>query len=132
MNVGKALAKKIYFTVDSLSYIEETRQCVTDFVITVDGIKTIVLQLSSSAAGCDELPPVTTKQLANVYAIPLTYLINLTLSQGDYSTELKLAKALPIYKAVGEKQISNYRPISILMPYFSKIMFTRKLFLIKY
>ena len=60
------------------------------------------------------------KQLFDVYAIPLPYLINLSISQGDFPNDLKLAKVLPIYKADDEKQISNYRPITIL-PYFSKI-----------
>ena len=51
--------------------------CNTDFVITVDEIKTIVSQSNNSAAGYDELPPVIMKKMSDVYAIPLTYLINL-------------------------------------------------------
>ena len=68
----------------------------------------------------DQLPPVIMKQLSDVYAIPLTYLINLSISQGNFPNELKLDIVLPIFKADEEKQISNYRAISIL-PYFSKM-----------
>ena len=40
--------------------------------------------------------------------------------QGDFPSELKLAKVLPIYKSEEEHFTQNYRPISVL-PYFSKI-----------
>ena len=54
------------------------------------------------------------------YLIPLTHLINLSIVQGDFPNELKLAKVLPIYKSEEEHFTQNYRPISVL-PYFSKI-----------
>ena len=60
------------------------------------------------------------KQLSNEYVIPLTHLINLSIVQGDFPSELKLAKVLPIYKSEEEHFTQNYRPISVL-PYFSKI-----------
>ena len=53
------------------------------------------------------------------YVIPLTHLINLSIVQGDFPNELKLAKVLPIYKSEEEHFTQNYRPISVL-PYFSK------------
>ena len=60
------------------------------------------------------------KQLTNEYVLPLTHLINLSIVQGDFPNELKLAKVLPIYKSAEEHFTQNYRPISVL-PYFSKI-----------
>ena len=60
------------------------------------------------------------KQLTNEYVIPLTHLINLSIVQGDFPTELKLAKVLPIYKPEEGHFTQHYRPISVL-PYFSKI-----------
>ena len=61
---------------------------------TVDDIKTIVSQLNNSAAGHDELPPSIMKQLCNEYCIPLSYIINSPIVQGDFPEELKLAKVL--------------------------------------
>ena len=60
------------------------------------------------------------KQCSDLYIHPLTHLINLSLKQGVFPQELKLAKVLPIYKSGNKQLIQNYRPISIL-PYFSKI-----------
>ena len=47
-NVGQTLVKKINFSVDPLSYIEETRQSISDF--DVDEIKAIASQLRSTSA----------------------------------------------------------------------------------
>ena len=47
-------------------------------------------------------------------------MINLTIVQGDFPDEMKLAKVLPIYKSENEQLVQNYRSISVL-PYFSKI-----------
>ena len=60
------------------------------------------------------------KQSTNEFVIPLTHLINLSTVQGDFPSELKLAKVLPIYKSDEEHFTQNYRPISVLL-YFSKI-----------
>ena len=50
----------------------------------------------------------------------LTYLINLSINEGVFPDELKMAKVIPIYTSDNEQSINNYRPISVL-PYFSKI-----------
>ena len=50
----------------------------------------------------------------------MTYLLNLSITQGVFPNELKLAKIIPLYKAGNKSSIDNYRPISVL-PYFSKL-----------
>ena len=50
----------------------------------------------------------------------LLHVTNLSISQGTFPRELKIAKVLPLYKAKDKMFISNYRPVSIL-PIFSKI-----------
>ena len=52
------------------------------------------------------------KQVSNEYCVPLTHLINLSVLQGDFPSEMKLVKVLPIYKADNHQIIQNYRPIS--------------------
>ena len=47
----------------------------------------------------------------------ITYMINLSIVQGDFTDEMKLAMN---YKSENEQLDQNYRPISVL-PYFSKI-----------
>ena len=44
---------------------------------------------------------------SNEYVIPRTHLINLSIVQGDFPKELKLAKVLPIYKSEEEHFTQN-------------------------
>ena len=105
---------------DLLSYVERSNECITDNVITVDDVKSIVSQLHNSAAGHDDLPPSIMKQLCTKYCVPLTYIINLSITRGVFPEELKLAKVLPIYKNDDEQIIQNDRPISVLSFYSKK------------
>ena len=120
VNVGKSLAQKITSTDDPLSYIDYNNLCISELVVSENCVKTVISQLNNSAPGHDGLPPSIMKQLTNEYVIPLTHLTNLSVVQGDFPSELKLAKVLPIYKSEEEHFTQNYRPISVL-PYFSKI-----------
>ena len=120
INVGKSLANTIVSQIDPLSYIDKSKTCVTDISVTVNEVKAIVSQLNNSAAGPDDLPASIMKQVSNEYCIPLTHLINLSVLQGDFPSEMKLAKVLPIYKADNHQLIQNYRPISVLN-FFSKV-----------
>ena len=53
----------------------------------------------------------------------MTYLVNISIKQGIFPGELKMAKVFPIFKSNGEQYITNYRPISVLN-FFSKIFET--------
>ena len=44
----------------------------------------------------------------------LTHVINLSITQGIFPKELKLAKVIPVYKAEDPHIYGNYRPISLL------------------
>ena len=50
----------------------------------------------------------------------LVHLINLSLKQGIFPHELKVAKVIPVYKSEDSHIFGNYRPIS-LPPTFSKV-----------
>ena len=60
------------------------------------------------------------KQCADKYIVPLTHIINLSITDRYFPEEFKLSKVLPIFKSGDEQNIQNYRPISILS-FFSKI-----------
>jgi len=58
---------------------------------------------------------------ANSMVAPiLSVLINTSLEQGVFPSDLKLAKVIPLHKGGSRSDLSNYRPISLL-PLFSKI-----------
>ena len=59
------------------------------------------------------------KQFVNEYIIPLTYLINLSIVEGDFPDKVKLAKVLPSYKFENEQLVQNYRSTSVCS-YFEK------------
>ena len=61
------------------------------------------------------------KDLKYALSFPLSIIINNSLAMGLVPNMAKLAKIIPIYKAKDKKDISNYRPISIL-PVISKIL----------
>ena len=44
----------------------------------------------------------------------------MSITQGNFPNELKIARVIPLYKGEDTQLIENYRPISVL-PYFSKI-----------
>ena len=59
---------------------------------------------------------------------PLTYVCNLSLTQGVFPDELKLANVLPLYKNYDPYAFSNYRPVSllnVLSKVFEKVMYNR-------
>ena len=58
----------------------------------------------------------------------LEHLINLSLTQGIFPNELKIARVVPIFKSDDPCLLTNYRPISILSvvsKIFEKVMHTR-------
>ena len=83
-------------------------------------ILNVIAQLKNSAAGHDSLPGSIMKQCEDKYIVPLTHIINLSITKGYFPEEFKLAKVLPIFKSGDEQNIQNYRPISIVS-FFSKI-----------
>ena len=50
-------------------------ECITDLLVTVDDVMTVISQLNNSAAGHDGLQASIMKKLSNDYAIPLTHCI---------------------------------------------------------
>ena len=55
----------------------------------------------------------------------LSYVFNLSLSQGEFITFFKHAKVIPIFKIRNTKNAENYRPISLLSKILEKIVHRR-------
>ena len=66
----------------------------------------------------DEFPTFVAKPSIDNYVMPLTHIINKSLKEGVFPSELKLAKVVPIFKASATNKITNYRPISVLSFFF--------------
>lgn len=52
---------------------------------------------------------------------PLTHIFNLSLQNGQFPHQMKIAKVIPLYKTGDKHHFTNYRPVSLL-PQFSKIL----------
>ena len=71
--------------------------------------------------GCDSIPSFILKHLSkNVISI-LSYIFNQSLSQEKFISCFKHTKVIPLFKKGCPKDVSNYRPISLLSC-FSKII----------
>ena len=73
------------------------------------------------AQGLDDIPPGLLKDAASLIAKPLTYVINMSLTEGVVPKDWKAAKVTPLHKSGPSAEIENYRPISVL-PALSKIL----------
>ncbi len=73
------------------------------------------------SCGHDGISSVLLKSVKHEIAVPLTLLINKSLSCGEVPDQMKLAKIIPIYKSKDKQLLNNYRPISLL-PTTSKIL----------
>ena len=81
----------------------------------VSGIK------KSKSTSIDNISSIVVKKVIFYITKPLLYIFNLSLTTGIVPTNLKIAKVIPVYKKGGNRNILNYRPISIL-PFFSKVL----------
>ena len=121
VNVGRLLTEDIDCYANPLYYVQNNLNSMCIHEITAAEVMTVISTLNNSTAGHDGIPSFIIKQCINEYITPLTYLLNLSINEGIFPDELKIAKVIPIYKSDNEQSINNYRPISVL-PYSSKIL----------
>ena len=80
----------------------------TEVVSMIEKLKT------SKACGPNSIPSKILKSNVKILAEPLNYLLNLSLTQGNFPRFLKKADVCPIYKKNDKSKCENYRPISLL------------------
>ncbi|XP_065675574.1 uncharacterized protein LOC136091789 [Hydra vulgaris] len=123
INIGKKLAGAIpegkksfkFFLQKSDSFMEESELLIDELRLAISMLKT------NKSAGLDEVNPDVVKAVSDIIEKPLFKIFNLSLKNGIFPDQLKLAKIIPIYKGGDDSIKSNYRPISILSC-FSKIL----------
>ncbi|XP_065652667.1 uncharacterized protein LOC136079922 [Hydra vulgaris] len=123
INIGKELAGAIpegkksfkFFWKKSDSFMEESELLIDELRLAISMLKT------NKSAGLDEVNPDVVKAVSDIIEKPLFKIFNLSLKNGIFPDQLKLAKIIPIYKGGDDSIKSNFRPISILSC-FSKIL----------
>ena len=85
-------------------------------------IYNIIMELKNSdSSGLDNLSSNLIKQSVCYLVRPLTFLINLSLSEGTFPSVLKTARVFPLHKKGDNTLSENYRPVALLST-ISKIL----------
>ena len=83
--------------------------------VSEEDIEKILLSLDTSkAAGMDQIPAKFLRDGAEVLALPLGNIINLSIKLSTFPEECKIAKLKPIFKKGARADPKNYGPISLL------------------
>ena len=122
-HIGPNLAKNIPGNSTAFSKYLKNNYTESFFITHIkdDEVRKIVMSLKDGAPGIDGIPASVLKHSVDLIASPLSHICQLSLDEGYFPTELKLAKIIPLYKANDPSLFNNYRPISLLSV-FSKIL----------
>ena len=96
--------------------------------MTCSEIHNIIVNLKNDAPGYDEINTSIPKYISENIVDPLVYLCNLSLQQGIFPWELKLANVLSFYKNDDPFMFNNHRPVSllcVLSKVFENVMYSR-------
>ena len=96
--------------------------------VTFEEMNNFISSLKNGAAGWDEFTPQMIKEIRSSINSPLVHICNLSLQQGLFPNELKIANVLPLFKACDPCVFNNYRPVSllcVLSKVYEKMMYNR-------
>ena len=89
--------------------------------LTDDEIKEALRSLKpNKSPGYDNVSSSVVNETSHIFFTSLKYIFNLSLQQGIFPENLKIAKVSPIYKKDEKFLLTNYRAILVL-PCFSKL-----------
>ena len=122
-NVGPSLANKIPSDNRSPTIFMNNRVINTMVLneVVQDEVKLVIKNLKEGSCGWDGLSATVLKASYASFIEPLTHVLNMSISQGIFPNELKVARVVPLFKSGDPMIFSNYRPVSVL-PVFSKIL----------
>ena len=123
VNIGPSTAEKIpYSDVSPNSYLKGNYEhSFYASPVTLDELRTLFHELKDSASGWDGFDSKVIKAVACEIYVPFCHVCNLSIENGVFPKQLKIAKVIPLFKAGDDMIFNNYRPVSIL-PIFSKIL----------
>ena len=130
INIGPTLAKSIpHVNKSPLSYLgNRLTESIYLAPVSENEIGQLIKSLKDTAAGFDDLNAMCLKISSQFLVKPLTHICNLSLSQGIFPEQLKIANVIPLYKSDDSMLFNNYRPVSVLCvvsKIFENIMYNR-------
>ena len=82
--------------------------------ISNEEILDIINSLENKSTGPTSIPLKLLSLIPDLIITPLAYIVNLSLTTGEYPELLKVVKVIPIHKGGSTQDVNNYRPISLL------------------
>ena len=79
-----------------------------------DVLKLLKALKGKKSYGLDGITSEILKIGAEVLVVPLTWIINTSITTGEFPEEWKIAKIIPLFKKGNRKMMKNYRPVSLL------------------
>ena len=124
-NIGSGLAGSVP-NVNDVSFRQFFAQKSNDNFsfrpVSVTLVYNLLVKLSTSkATGMDNIAAKALKMAAPAVALSLTEIFNMSIDTQQFPSELKTAKAIPLFKKGQRSLLDNYRPILILLV-VSKLM----------
>ena len=121
VNVASELAAKIPKSkTDPTKTIKKNPVSIFLESVCKEEVSKIIMYLKNCSPGWDNFQSNVIKDTSDLLLLPLTHLLNLSITQGVFPDELEIAKVIPIFKSGDSAQIGNYRPVSVL-PFFKSI-----------
>ena len=115
VNIGPTLAKSIPKNESPLSYMgNRLIESIYLEPVTENEINTLIKAIKDTATGFDNMNSMSLKISSETLIKPLTHICNLSLTQGIFPSQLKIANAIPLYKSDDPMLFNNYRPVSLL------------------
>lgn len=122
VNVGANLASSIpHSDLNPTDLIDHSPSSIYLVPVVEGELLRCLSQLKDGSAGHDCLKPTVIKQCKEFLVAPLTFIYNLSITEGCVPISLKYAYVTPVFKSGDQSLMNNYRPISVL-PVFSKIL----------
>ena len=119
-NLGGSLAKEIKSERNKINeFLNKIPRCINTLFfnpITKSEINHYIDKLPpKNSSGYDNISNKLLKQIKHSILTPLTHIFNLSLKNGIFPDNMKLAEIIPLYKKGEKFYMENYRPISLLI-----------------
>ena len=122
VNVGTNLASSIpHSNLNPTDRIDSSPSSIYLVPVVEGEVLRCLSQLKDGSAGHDSLKPSVIKLCKESLVTPLTFIYNMSITEGCVPNSLKYAYVTPVFKSGDQGLMNNYRPISVL-PVFSKIL----------
>ena len=94
VSIGPQLANNISNAVNPLSYVHSVVNSIVISTITTLEVRNIILSTKNSSPGWDDIPACVAKKCIDHYIETLTHIINNSIQEGVFPSELKLARVV--------------------------------------